>query len=192
MKQRAMMDRFVVAAPLLVVYACLVAGLYGALHDQISYAAAPEYFTHFKFNQFNIPDAWPDRLGAAWVGVQATWWMGFFIGAALLITRPAFQTTASFTRAYLRSAAVVAGVALAIGLGALAYAFAVFDAGELPQLVRNWRPALSDPFAFWRVGHMHNYSYIGGGAGALVGVSYMIWRGGREARPHRKHHKLRG
>ncbi len=191
MKKAQLLDRFLVAAPLLVVYACLVAGLYGALHDQISYTAAPEYFTRFKFHQFDIPAAWPDRLGAAWVGIQATWWMGFLIGLVLLIARPAFPDTRSFARAYLRSALVVVGVALLVGLGALAYAYLFFTPADVPRFISEWRAGLADPLAFWRVGHMHNYSYIGGALGALVGVSYLFWRGGREPRPHRKHHKLR-
>jgi hypothetical protein len=32
--------------------ACLIAGAYGALHNQISYSVASEYFQQFKFIQF--------------------------------------------------------------------------------------------------------------------------------------------
>ena len=44
-----------VTIPILFVLACLFAGIYGALHNQISYSVAPEYFTQFKFIQFQIP-----------------------------------------------------------------------------------------------------------------------------------------
>ena len=37
---------------LLVVIAVLFAGLYGVVHNQISYTVSPEYFTKFKFRQF--------------------------------------------------------------------------------------------------------------------------------------------
>ena len=35
--------------PVLFLVACLFAGIYGALHNQISYTVSPEYFTQFKF-----------------------------------------------------------------------------------------------------------------------------------------------
>lgn len=37
---------------LLVATAAVLAGLYGAPHDQHSYTVAPEYYTRFKFEQF--------------------------------------------------------------------------------------------------------------------------------------------
>jgi hypothetical protein len=32
----------------------ILAGIYGILHDQISYSISPEYFTKFKFAQFEF------------------------------------------------------------------------------------------------------------------------------------------
>ena len=55
----------------------LVGGLYGALHDQLSYTLCPDFFTRFKFIQFWIHWGYESpRLGAAWVGFRATWWLG--------------------------------------------------------------------------------------------------------------------
>ncbi len=54
--------------PVLFVIACLFAGSYGAVHNQISYTVAPEYFTQFKFHQFQIDEGAPERVGAAIVG----------------------------------------------------------------------------------------------------------------------------
>ena len=49
--------------------AVATAGLFGALHDQISYTVAPEYFTRFKFIQFDLLDERvPERLRVAAVG----------------------------------------------------------------------------------------------------------------------------
>lgn len=31
-----------------------IAGLYGVLHDQLTYTIAPEYYTKFKFYQFGL------------------------------------------------------------------------------------------------------------------------------------------
>lgn len=66
---------------LYMVLAMLAAGLFGAIHYQISYTVSPEYFTRFKFPMFHLPDPnIPERLRAAEVGVLASWWMGVPLG----------------------------------------------------------------------------------------------------------------
>src|SRR5262245_32181747 len=59
----------------------VIAGPYGAVHDQISYAISPEYFTKLKFRQFSYANfGWPPQLFAAEVGFLATWWVGLLAG----------------------------------------------------------------------------------------------------------------
>ncbi|MGC4007135.1 MAG: hypothetical protein QM811_30010 [Pirellulales bacterium] len=59
----------------------VVAGTYGALHDQISYAISPEYFHRLKFRQFDYADfGWPPRVFASEVGFLATAGVGFCAG----------------------------------------------------------------------------------------------------------------
>src|SRR5262245_12384427 len=66
---------------LIVVVSVLVAGLYGTLHNQVSYTVSQEYFTKFKFEQFGLADApFPERIRASLVGLLASWWMGIPIG----------------------------------------------------------------------------------------------------------------
>ncbi len=68
-------------------FGALAGGLYGAVHDQISFSISREYFTRMKFIQFAWADfGWPERLFAAEVGFLATWWMdccrdGFWDGS---------------------------------------------------------------------------------------------------------------
>jgi hypothetical protein len=69
-------------APVLLVIACLFAGMYGVVHNQISYTVSHEYFTQFKFYQFGIEHV-PNRFGVAVVGWNAAWWMGIVIGMSL-------------------------------------------------------------------------------------------------------------
>jgi len=105
--------------PILLFAGCLIAGLYGALHNQISYTVSPEYFTAFKFHQFSIPEDLRGRIGAAIVGWRASWWMGLFIGVPVLIVGlilPGWKTYVS--RCFL-AFAVVAVTALVVGLVAL-------------------------------------------------------------------------
>ena len=64
----------------------ILAGLYGIIHDQVTYSMSTEYFTKFKFIQFGIGQAVPYRLGVSLVGLFATWWTGLIIGFGLGIT----------------------------------------------------------------------------------------------------------
>ncbi len=74
------MKKLVVYLILVLIGVC-VAGIYGALHNQISFTVSSEYFTEFKFQQFGIADSQiPERLRASYVGFLASWWMGIPVG----------------------------------------------------------------------------------------------------------------
>ena len=61
--------------PVLLAVACVIAGLYGALHNQISYTVSPEYFHANKFHQFAIPANLHDRLAPpSWAGMLPGGW----------------------------------------------------------------------------------------------------------------------
>ncbi len=108
--------------PVLLAAACLVAGLYGALHNQISYTVSSDYFHSFKFHQFGIPENLRGRVGASIVGWHASWWMGLFIGLPLLIVGLILPGWRTYLRCCLFAFAVAAITALVVGLGALVYA----------------------------------------------------------------------
>jgi len=63
----------------------MIAGLYGALHNQISYTVSPDYVHAFKFQQFDISENLQGRVGASIVGWYASWWMGLLIGVPVLL-----------------------------------------------------------------------------------------------------------
>ena len=50
--------------PFLLIIACIYAGTYGAIHNQISYTVSLEYFTKFKYLQFGVSSA-SHRLNVA-------------------------------------------------------------------------------------------------------------------------------
>ncbi len=165
------------ALVLLLLAALLLCGLFGALHDQISYTVSREYFTLFKFVQFGIDPEGGERLGAASVGLQATWWMGIPIGAVLgtvALFAPAART---MLRETLRTFALVTVIALAIGLLGLLWGwinFVVLSAPAppdwyVPKGLQNLRPFLC-------AGAMHNASYLGGVVGLLIGAIWLARR----------------
>jgi hypothetical protein len=158
--------------PPLLIVACLTAGLYGALHNQISYTVSPDYFHAFKFHQFGIPEGLQGRVGASIVGWFASWWMGLFIGVPVLLVGLIMPGWKLYLSRCLIAFGVVAGTALLVGLGALIYA--CFTVSET-SLTGYWYPEMvDDRVAFARAGTMHNFSCLGGFLGIITGSVYLI------------------
>jgi hypothetical protein len=153
--------------PVLFAIACLFAGIYGAVHNQISYTVCPEYFTQFKFHQFGIENV-PDRVGAAIVGWMASWWMGIVIGVVLIPAGFVLRGTQDYFWGMIRVFAVVAGTTLFAGLAALAISYVAVDRDRVGELTR-YGNEISDDVAFARAGTMHNFSYLGGLMGVITG-----------------------
>lgn len=66
---------------LIIIFSILVAGIYGIIHDQITYSISNDYFTLFKFQQFGISKSPLNiRAKVAIIGFLATWWVGLFLG----------------------------------------------------------------------------------------------------------------
>jgi hypothetical protein len=168
----------------LVVAASLLAAVYGALHDQLSYTVSPEYFTRFKFVQFAFAgvDGLPPRVGAAVVGALATWWVGAIAGAAVGGAGFGQPTSAAMARSTLRAFARLAVIAAVAGLVGLVVGWVGFGGNEGAAYVDWWRPpGLVSPRRFFAVGMMHNASYLGGAVGCVAAVVWQV-RAARRAR----------
>jgi len=160
--------------PVLLVLACLFAGGYGMLHNQISYTVAPEYFTKFKFHQFGISAGMPERHGAAIVGWNAAWGMGIVIGIILIPAGLVIRGNAAYFWGMIRVFGVVTLTTLFFGLVALACAYAIVDPATIGEITRYGNEMIDDA-AFVRAGTMHNFSYLGGLLGILTG-GFSIFR----------------
>ena len=158
--------------PVLLLAACLFAGFYGALHNQLSYTVSPDYFHTFKFHQFRIAVDLRDRVGASIVGWYASWWMGIFIGIPVLLVALILPGWKDFMRHSLLAFAIAACTALISGLGALIYAYCTITEVSLPAY---WYPeGVVDRVGFARAGTMHNFSYLGGFLGILTCSLYLV------------------
>lgn len=159
---------------LLCLAAMVCAGIFGALHNQLSFSVGSSYFYDVKFAQFGINPDLPARIGAAQVGWMASWWMGLGMGLPAFILGY-FRTARG--KALLAHGLSVIGLAMITAfLGAfcgLAYAF-ITDINALVANLPN-PDAFSNPEGFVRAAMMHNGSYFGGMLGAVVAVISM-WR----------------
>ena len=162
---------------LVIVIALLIAGLYGIVHDQITYTISPEYYTKFKFYQFGLMDLgneaiFPNpRIEVSAVGFLATWWMGFPIGIILGLVGLILKDYKQMFKVLMKSTIITLIVAFLTGLIGLAYGkFYLVNTD-----VNWWFPDnLIDKQSFIMVGSMHNFSYIGGLTGLIAGIFYII------------------
>jgi hypothetical protein len=141
----------------------LIAGLFGVIHDQVTYTISPEYFSRMKFDQFKAWDfGFPPRVFVAEIGFLATWWVGL-IGAWFL-ARIAVRKSGRPARAVLWALVFVMSVAAAFGISG--YFLGDFYAQSNP----GWDESLAaigvlDHQSFNQVAGIHIGSYLG----ALVG-----------------------
>ena len=176
-----------IALILILIIAPLLGGIYGLIHDQITYTISNEYYSKFKFIQFGLEN-WglgenigtkntPEillqnpRFGAVIVGILATWWVGLIIGIILglvgLIHRNGKEMFKSTMRAFLLTT-VIALLTGVIGLG--------YGKLFLTENPPNWflPKNLIDIDNFIMVGSMHNFSYLGGLIGLVFGIIYSV------------------
>lgn len=165
-------ERFLAAAMLLTI-ACVLSGAYGAAHNQISYSISPEYFTKFKFPQFQISPHLHDRFGAALVGCYATWWMGIVIGLFLIPAGLLIRNDHGFFIEVIRAFMVVVRATLASGFLGFIVAFVLIRHQPTEEWIFRGQ-SIVDAAAFRRAGILHNFSYIGGLVGIVLGLRSIL------------------
>jgi hypothetical protein len=144
--------------------AVLAAGLFGMVHDQISYSVSDEYFTKFKFLQFRLLDPnVPERIRAAEVGFLASWWMGIPLGLLCGSAGLVQRSSALMRRAVMWSLLVIATFTLTIALVGLAFGWLRTETLDLANY-RGWFIPLDlkEVRPFLCAGYMHNAAYLGG------------------------------
>lgn len=163
----------------------LIAGAFGILHDQITYTISPEYFTRLKFRQFAYANfGWPARVFVAEIGFLASWWVGFI--AAWFQARvavPAWGSAGAARHLRLSIAIVFAAATLGAFAGYL-MGVSLSPGAALPGWQFYARSlGVHDLPAFVRVAYIHNGSYIGGGAGLIISLLYLVVAKRRGALP---------
>lgn len=155
----------------------LLAGIYGIIHDQITYTLSSEYFNHFRFIQFGFVDLGADvnfehpRWEVAKVGFLATWWVGIPIGVVLGLLGLIHKRDDRMFWVTFRAIGIALLIAMITGLIGLLYGELFVDLYSisfyLPQ-------DLEDPETYHAVSTMHNMGYLGGSLGLIGGALYSI------------------
>jgi hypothetical protein len=137
---------------------CILCGLYGSVHNQLSYTVSPGFFENDLFYRFNTQASHRNRLGASIVGYQSTWWMGLFIAPPIALVGLLLPDHRLYRKKCLIAFGIAMVTALSIGLFGLAVGGIVI-------------PSLQHAN---RAGVMHDFSYAGGGFGLLTAIAYII------------------
>jgi hypothetical protein len=179
------------ALVLILILSPLIGGGYGIIHDQITYTISPEYFTKFKFYQFGFVEFFgaSPRLGAIFVGFLATWWMGLPIGIILGAFSLLFANAKQMLKNWLRAIGVTivitlltSAIAVTIWLIKEAAYPSDFSTYPLPYFVPDNVP-INNLKAFFTVGTIHNFSYLGGLIGLIGGCIY-LYKGYKKTKNH--------
>jgi tetrahydromethanopterin S-methyltransferase subunit F len=162
---------------LIVGVAIVIAAIYGVGHDQVTYSISPEYYTKYKFIQFNLADSGAaqhmtqPRSAVVMVGVKATWWMGLIIGVVLGLFALIFRNADDM----FQSAMQALGIALLITLLSAFIGWLYAHNILLKQGVGWWIPPnVIDKPAFITAGTIHNASYLGAAVGLLAGIVFLL------------------
>jgi hypothetical protein len=130
----------------------IIAGVYGMVHDAITFRIGPSYFEDFKFDQFRWADfGLPRPWFAVEIGFLASWWVGF--GAAYFMGRYAGEHLGKELLL-----AVLGAVLRMLALAILAFA------------ISHWAGIRSAENEFQHVAWIHNSSYTGAFFGLIWGL----------------------
>lgn len=166
-----------------IVIAICFAGLFGILHDQITYSICNEYYTRFKFHQFGLTPLTSEailpnpRMAVAKVGFLATWWVGKYIGIIFGLTGLLFSDYKQMLKAVLKAL----GWTFCITILSSVIGFVCGNFFTNINTVSWWFPEnLIHKKDFVTVGTIHNFSYLGGAVGLLFGVVFLIVKNNSE------------
>ena len=150
----------------------IIAGLYGVLHDHVTYSIGPEYFTNLKFKQFHYADfGYGDRFFVSCIGFLASWWVGCIIAWFLARRLIPKQPRAVAYRAILQGFAIVFACGIFAGIVGFLYGLRRGPDGDYSAWILVFhRFQITDAWAFVRVAYIHNASYLGGLIGFLIAM----------------------
>lgn len=160
---------------ILFIISCTFAGLYGALHDQLTYSISSEYYTKFKFYQFNIPPHLQNRIGVAIVGWLASWWMGIVIGLFVIPFGVYLESSKSNYQVTLKALGMVALAVIVFGIIGLFISSFSVNSNNTGVIIK-YGNVIADNIAFKRVGTIHGFSYLGSVIGILFAWIYILWK----------------
>ena len=151
----------------------ILAGIYGVIHNQLSYSISEEYFTKFKFKQFGFVEYGLNtpRLTSGVIGFWSTWWSGLLVGLVGSLISVILFDISNFKK-------VIIGYIMRVFATTILFGFIGIIVGKLVLLNLNFNFSIPQEVVhkdnFTVAGTMHNFSYFGGLVGTILGIIYLI------------------
>lgn len=162
---------------LIIFLSITVSVIYGILHDFITSGISPEFYTKYTFFNFGILDDYSRPFNGnwvfalIWVGFFSTWWFGFFAGLILAILGLKYNDLKLILNVTLKSIMVIIGITLLFGV--FGYVIAVLNPSEIIEN-NNFPFEIENKINFNKVRKIHNFSYLGGFFGLMIGTFNQI------------------
>lgn len=166
---------------LIILVSSLSAGIYGILHDVVTYRISPEYYTHYKFIDFGLTDASDQHIAnpqllAVFAGFMATWWVGFIVSAVLgaVVLKFTNSNSRELIRFTIHNTLLILAVVLICGLIGYIWGSIVADGSERHI---SWRDILltsQQARSFTIVSFIHSFGYIGSVIGFAIAITRTV------------------
>ena len=158
---------------LIIILSIVIASLFGAIHNQISYSVSSEFFKNFLFGNFGVYD-WEiknDRILASLVGILGSYWVGLILGIIYSIIFLFLKTENNFKNILY---AIFRNIGFAF-IGSLAgYIIGKFISLENSGVFIDFGTQF--PRNYIEASYMHTGSYFGGIVGLVLGIIYLFKR----------------
>lgn len=151
----------------------ILAGIFGALNNQITYLLSPEFYTKSLFPQFGFVEYGlsTPKTTAAIIGVWSTWWVGLLIGIIISFTSLIHLTSFLMIREIRKSLLII--ISSVIFFGFLGYLFGVISLTE--TLINFGFEGTQEQLKnFIIVGYIHDFEYLGGITSLIFTVIFQM------------------
>jgi len=149
----------------------IIASLFGAIHNQISYSVSSEFFKDFLFGNFGVYD-WEinnDRISASLVGILGSYWVGLILGIIYSIIFLLLKIENNFKNIL---NAILINIGFAFLGSLIAYIISKFIGIENSGVFMDF--GTQHPQNYIEAVYMHNGSYYGGIVGLIAGIIYLF------------------
>jgi hypothetical protein len=146
----------------------VLAALYGFVHDQFTYTICPEFFTKFRFLNYELPELWHPRTSAGVIGILNSWKLGIPLGIVLTLAGYFHKEVTSTLKHTL-----ITYLFVFVFVATMAFVGYSVDISTLVQST-NYPEGLEDKLNYLRVLNMNNYATSGAVLGMFIGVIYHI------------------
>lgn len=146
----------------------VLSALYGFVHDQFTYSICPEFFTKFRFLNYELPELWHPRTSAGVIGILNSWKIGIPLG--ILLTGAGYfhrDVISTLKHTLIAYAFVFVFVTAMAFIGFSVEVNAAMPSSQFPE-------GLVDKENYLRVLNMNNFATNGAILGMVVGVLYHI------------------